>query len=1807
MGKDTDATYEIKFDTNLPADVYLSEEVPPIPSIAPESGTIWEEVNGDYVDNRNKEIILPDELDNEFGDPQHHYLYGWKFKGVEDDNEENIFGTGATILVGDLLYDATVETKGETSNPTTNYLAELEAVWMPDYYSFDFYDGYPDDEVEIEGVPDRIEEISYDSTDTLAFPELTDPTGEYEFEGWRIKSTNYILEALEEYSIQDIVQIIDDEEVLGGDGVYDLEGVWAKQYTVTYHANDYQDDATGNTDSQYFYDDETVTIADCGFAREGYTFIRWETSPADTKEPVPYNPGYLFPDYKNQEMAADLDLYAQWESKTYDVEFGIGDLPEDEASDGLLAALTTHNTTQKNILYHLSDENGFLYDNEEPNDPIYGTATIPDYSDDQKHYVFDGEWHVTKTREALGEEVIVVGYYDPGADVSIRELVYQYGDESPIKMCPVWEAKEYSFTFDGNYIEEIEPNQPYDKEGTVTIPSLDDQDGQVFVGWAFIDPDEEITADDERIIPGDAEMSIKELVLKLDEANEEWLADENNGTNAAVGREYQIPWRNNDNYQNSFNLTGIFKDVYTVTYHDTDPEPILGDVSEIYDTNRSTPVEIKSAEELEFIKEGVELVRWETRADGTAEPWYEESYQPGDSVPLEGNLDLYAVWAYTVTYDLNGHGSFPEGFTNPQKVSEGGLAPEPDIAASEIGWTLTGWTCNNEPWLFNEDNKVHGNITLVAQWSPKTFTIEFVGNAPYEDSINPASQDRAYDGNISIPTMANGDGWKLIGWAYNENPDGVDIMLAEDGTWPVKKIVDNGTVEPASNNGDVETFDTVKLYGVWGNTADVIMYFNYNGGEGDLISKTNPEGSKDILPIEGEYNIKKTGYYLKGWDKNSEATEPTYKPGAEIALFEGTIYAIWTPMPYVIKYNYNAPDDMIGELENEINTVEGLYSEGTTVEIDDFLNSYVDYKLVGWSLCSELLTIYNSDTTVDALVDEAFANSDLDLFDPPFEGADFENCLELYGVWEKQKYNVTLVIGEEHGQLKEEEAKQSVYYGEKAKAPANEPVDQGYSFMGWYVDPEDDESRWSFDNPVEDNITLTAKWTPKHYIFKFDLNNEDGEIAVYNIDSETDTVASEPKAYNATITFDKLKDNNNVYKFLGWALDKDAGTADYLAGYEEDVADIVDEAEVIDGTITLYAVWTTKTFAIWQDDDGEILQMSEIDPETGEYDPYEGTPEKDNYDFVEWDEPVEDENGNLVFKAKFTPKKYKISFVDEDGTLLLEKEYEYGTKADDIDEPTPTKVGYDFVEWDSEISDVTKDTTYKAKYTIRKFGVKFVDFDGRELTADVQYAYGTKAADIVKPADPTRAGYTFTGWTPAIADVTGNATYTATYVQNASGGNDNPVVKYWTITWKNYDGKGSETTAQVKEGDVPSYNGTPSKAEDNAYTYTFKGWTPAVVAATADATYTAEFTGSAKQNNNNNNVTTPSPTPTPEPTPEPTPTPTPSAPAVYDIEYYEEFPDGTAVLLKKTNNPDKYTYGVGAEIKYGIDKEGYKFNGWYSKRSKKYVTKIGTTTKGTVKLYARFVPVDDGNGEGGDNGSGTPASDFGTLFVCLTEYTEDSMKLVWQLMDGVDGYDIFGSRCNSADVIRPYEPIASVEGDINEYVMENLLAKTYYKFYVRAYILVNGEKRYITTSINVHGVTLNDKYGVADDINIEKAVVKYTNGKSKTKYNRANDGDVEEINITMKVGQTLKIVASEYNADGKEIRAHRPISFESSKPDILKVGKKKNHKYGVEVKDKANTYKSHTITAKAEGECTIYVFAQNGIYTKVNVTVKAAK
>ena len=133
--------------------------------------------------------------------------------------------------------------------------------------------------------------------------------------------------------------------------------------------------------------------------------------------------------------------------------------------------------------------------------------------------------------------------------------------------------------------------------------------------------------------------------------------------------------------------------------------------------------------------------------------------------------------------------------------------------------------------------------------------------------------------------------------------------------------------------------------------------------------------------------------------------------------------------------------------------------------------------------------------------------------------------------------------------------------------------------------------------------------------------------------------------------------------------------------------------------------------------------------------------------------------------------------------------------------------------------------------------VTWVNEDGTVLERDLNAKVGSMPN--YNGAEPAKAAteqftYTFAGWTPEIAPVSGDVTYTATFTE---------VARTYTVTWVDEEDNILETDETVPYGTTPIYDGeTPTKAADAQYTYTFAGWTPAVEAVTDNVTYKATFT-----------------------------------------------------------------------------------------------------------------------------------------------------------------------------------------------------------------------------------------------------------------------------------------------------------------------------------------------------------------------------
>ena len=130
-------------------------------------------------------------------------------------------------------------------------------------------------------------------------------------------------------------------------------------------------------------------------------------------------------------------------------------------------------------------------------------------------------------------------------------------------------------------------------------------------------------------------------------------------------------------------------------------------------------------------------------------------------------------------------------------------------------------------------------------------------------------------------------------------------------------------------------------------------------------------------------------------------------------------------------------------------------------------------------------------------------------------------------------------------------------------------------------------------------------------------------------------------------------------------------------------------------------------------------------------------------------------------------------------------------------------------------------------------------------TAYYQSKYSVGSVDGTTIAEPTRDGYTFTGW---VCDADGatyntdaqfNWDYTKTVKFTAQWS-----IKSYTVTFKNGDDVLQESKWEYNT--TPTYNGaTPTKSKDDNYEYTFSGWTPEISAVKDDIAYYAQYSKTA--------------------------------------------------------------------------------------------------------------------------------------------------------------------------------------------------------------------------------------------------------------------------------------------------------------------------------------------------------------------------
>ena len=871
-----------------------------------------------------------------------------------------------------------------------------------------------------------------------------------------------------------------------------------------------------------------------------------------------------------------------------------------------------------------------------------------------------------------------------------------------------------------------------------------------------------------------------------------------------------------------------------------------------------------------FQRVGYTFNGWNTAANGTG-----TAYDDGATVNLRDDLTLYAQWqikTYKVTWtDDNGEildeKSVEYGAPIPKYVGETPTKEE----NAQYTYTFAGWTPENV-------TTVTGDITFKPVFTEnlKQYTITWKnwdGTELQSEQVDYGATP-VYSGNPPTRSMDEQYRYSFKGWT------------------PKIAVVSKDAVYTAEYNKTERVFHTVT--------------FDANGGEGTMDAQRLEESYETGLTAN---TFSRTGYTFKDWNTAADGSGTAYADQAVLTGLTGdiTLYAQWQINHYTVTWTddngntlyraenvkYGSPiPEYAGETPTKEENAQYTYTfAGWTPENVTTVTGDITFKPVFTeNLKQYTITWKNWDGTV--LLSEQVDYGKVPAYSgTPTRPGDAENTYSFAG-WEPvisavtgnaeytaqytatiNTYTVTWKNWDDSVLEIDEEVEYGAtpeYNGGTPYRPAD--AQYTYSFKGWA--PQVDT--------VTGDMTYTAVYQQTMNQYTVTWKNWDGT-----------QLKSEKIAYGETPAYSgenpsRAEDVRATYTFNGWspAISPVTGNVTYTAQYTENI----------------------KSYDIvWKNEDGTVLDTKQV--LYGETPAFSGeTPTKEGdaqytYTFTGWDPAVTPVTGSAVYTAVFqqTVNQYTITWKNEDGSVLKSEQVNYGTMPSYPGE-APTKEGnaqyrYRFKGWTPEPAAVTADVTYIAQYEqiVNTYKVTWV-VNGETVETNVEY--GAKPSfngeePTKKPGEDEHCTYRFLGWVIGADEngediflddnttVTGEMTCTAKFEK---------VMDTYTITWKNWDGTILKT-AEVEYNNVPAVpDERPSREQDGGYRYTFKGWSPEIVAATEDAVYTAQYEATAR--------------------------------VFYTITFDANGGEGTM-------EPQKFEVGVDTCLKANaFTRENYKFTGW---------------------------------------------------------------------------------------------------------------------------------------------------------------------------------------------------------------------------------------------------------------------------------------
>ena len=706
----------------------------------------------------------------------------------------------------------------------------------------------------------------------------------------------------------------------------------------------------------------------------------------------------------------------------------------------------------------------------------------------------------------------------------------------------------------------------------------------------------------------------------------------------------------------------------------------------------------------------------------TFDGWYNNGTKVTEIVAgSAGNLVLTAQWT-PIGYEIKYHNIAGATHSNPDvyDVEDQPLALS---SASKTGYTFTGWYTDSA--CQNKINEVvigtTGELNLYAGWEIIEYTATFKdGNDTVKEVVFTVETD-----SIEEPIVPTRDGYNSE-WA-NYVLEASNITIYVEYTPIIYTITYENTKNAANDNATSYTIESATImlkhlekqgytFDGWYNNGAKVTEIP-TGSMGDLIltaqwtaiqykitymydhtigDYADTAKNPDTYTVEDDFDFialinKTNGYTFNGWftEKNNGTGELV--SGIKLgSTGEITVYAQWGLKDYTITY-YN--------VNGGTNTNAKSYTvETETFTIEDV--SKIGYQFEGW-FANEALTI-PADTTI--------------------EKGTYGN-LSFYAKWTLVEYSITYVL---YGDTTDDLSNPDKYTTEDSFT-LNEPIREGYIFVGWYTSVENGDRVTTIEENTTGNKTFYARW------LKFESN---GGSEVSYIPTYNGNKISAPKAPTKT-----------YYNFVNWYTDIDL-TQQYNF--------------VPTKSITLYAKWAPVEYAVEY-----VLGGGNNAPEnpttyTVENNVILHAANKMGYTFVGWftdanftsavvTEIPKGTSGKITLYAHYNINQYTIRFESNGGTSIPEIKQNFDTEVKAPEKPA--KNGYEFAGWYSDTSLKNKYTfttipaeniTLYAKWNMVTYNIKY-NLEGGTNNSSNPSSYIITSGEIVFKV-PTKEGYDFAGW-----------------------------------------------------------------------------------------------------------------------------------------------------------------------------------------------------------------------------------------------------------------------------------------------------------------------------------------------------------------------------------------------------------------------------------------------------------------------------